>query len=294
MTISFSPETRPAARAKKNNENISKPSVGNRVLGSGTMRRRISKEEGGISLGQMIKFIVFNGPIVKQDYPRVAAGVNFRALLRDEVEATRGILEAMRLKKLTLQAEVRFLRRRHKFLLKNKSGTQQEPAIIKPQYVEATQYRNNSTNENVNLKKKVVMQNKNHNGNAYDKKKNALPGISSHVVHAAMEQFHARAAQASDSNQMVRINSFDLVDLNKDTTFDARAPTFDLNKISREEEELQEEYEPKNSVKSVTDEKLNELKLSICRNILRDASTSQARKQISWQDPVALRVFMKV
>nr|GEV31671.1 hypothetical protein [Tanacetum cinerariifolium] len=160
-----------------------------------------------------------------------------------EVEATRGILEAMRLKKLTLQAEVRFLRRRHNFLLKNKSRTRQEPAIIKPQYVEATRYRNNSTNEKVNLKKKVVMQNKNHIGNAYAKKKNVLPGISSH----------------------------------------------------REEEELQEEYEPKNSVKSVTDEKLNELKLSICRNILRDASTSQARKQkISWQDPVALRVFMKV
>ncbi|GKB04848.1 hypothetical protein Tco_0833043 [Tanacetum coccineum] len=175
--------------------------------------------------------------------------------LLKEVEATRGILEAMRLKKLTLQAEVRFLRRRHKFLLKNKSGTRQEPAIIKPQKM----------------------------------------CISSHVVHAAMEQFHARATQASDSNQMVRINSFNLVDLNKDTTFDARAPTFDLNKISREEEELQEEYEPKNSVKSVTDEKLNELKLSICRNILRDASTSQARKQkILWQDPVALRVFMKV
>ncbi|PWA83990.1 hypothetical protein CTI12_AA163580 [Artemisia annua] len=215
--------------------------------------------------------------------------------LQKEVEATRGILEAMWLKKLTLQAEVRFLRRRHKFLLKNKSRTRQEPAIIKPQYVEATRYRKNSTNEKVNFKRKVAMQNIKHNGNAYAEKKNVLPGISSHIVHGAMEQFHARATQASDSNQMVRIDSFDLVDLRKDTTFNARAPTFDLNKISREEEELQEEYEPKNSVKSVTDEKFNELNLSICRNILGDASTSQAMKQkISWQDPVALRVFMKV
>lgn len=146
------------------------------------------------------------------------------------------------------------------------------------------------------MKKKVAMQNINHNGNAYAEKKNVLPGISSHILlHGVMEQFHARVTQASDSNQMVRINSFDLADLKKDTTFNARVPTFDLNKISREEEESQEEDEPKNSVKRVTNEKLNELKLSICRNILGDASTSQARKQkISCQDPVALRVFMKV
>lgn len=211
--------------------------------------------------------------------------------LQKETEAARTKLEAMKLKKLTLQAQVRFLRRRHKFLLKNKSSTQQGHTIVKPQFLETTRYRK-STNEKVYSKNEAALQNMNRNGKSYAKKKNVLLGIPSHMLHGAMEDSLRRATQAYYSNQTVKTNPSDVFDSSKETPVKTRPPTFDLNQISREEEEeLQEGNEPNDLVRSVIDEKLNDMKLLTCGNVGRDASTSQARKRkISWQDPVVLRV----
>lgn len=202
--------------------------------------------------------------------------------LQKETEAARTKLEAMKLKKLTLQAQVRFLRRRHKFLLKNKSWTRHEHTIVEPQSVESTTRYRNSMNENVYSKNEAALQNMNHNGKSY----HVLLGIPSHMLH---EDSLRRATQACYSNQT---NPSDVFDSSKATPVKTtRPPTFDLNQISREEEELQEGNEPKDLVRSVIDEKVNDPKLLTCGNVGRDASTSQARKRkISWQDPVALRV----
>ncbi|KAI3771884.1 hypothetical protein L6452_03055 [Arctium lappa] len=211
--------------------------------------------------------------------------------LQKETEAARTKLEAMKLKKLTLQAQVRFLRRRHKFLLKNKSSTRHEQTIVKPQFVETTRYRK-IMNEKVYS---AALQNMNQNGKPYVQKKNVLLGIPSHMLlYGPMEDSLRRATQAYYSNQTVRTKLSDVFDSSKETPVKSRPPTFDLNQISREEEEeeeLQEGNEPKDLVRSVIDEKLNDMKILSCGNVGRDASTSQARKRkISWQDPVALRV----
>ncbi|KAJ0772758.1 hypothetical protein HanOQP8_Chr03g0091101 [Helianthus annuus] len=58
--------------------------------------------------------------------------------LQQETEAARNNLLALKQQKLTLQAEVRFLRQRHKFLLQNKSMTLQEQVISNAQ---PTQFR---------------------------------------------------------------------------------------------------------------------------------------------------------
>ncbi|KVI11721.1 uncharacterized protein LOC112507869 [Cynara cardunculus var. scolymus] len=219
-------------------------------------------------------------------YPHEDARFRHQTLVQDylqlqkETETARTKLEAMKLKKLTLQAQVRFLRRRHKFLLKNKSSTRQEHTIVKPRFVETSRYRK-SMNEKVYSKNEAALQNMNHNA----QKKNVLLGIPSHMLHGAMED-------AYYSNQAVRTNPSDLFDSSKETPVKSRPPTFDLNQISREEEEeLQEGNGTKDLVRSVIDEKLNDLNLLTCGNVGLDSSTSQARKRkISWQDPVALHV----
>ncbi|KAJ0616559.1 hypothetical protein HanIR_Chr02g0091911 [Helianthus annuus] len=72
--------------------------------------------------------------------------------LQQETEAARNQLEAMKQKKQTLEAEVRFLRRRRKFLLKTRTSTSQE--VILPN-IETTQYRK-SKKEKVNNPKKAA------------------------------------------------------------------------------------------------------------------------------------------
>lgn len=64
--------------------------------------------------------------------------------------------------------------------------------------------------------------------------------------------------------------------------------------LQKEEEEFNSEpwrveESKKGSVRGGSEEQLNEMKLSVCRNIGNRANRSGKRK-ISWQDQVALRV----
>lgn len=63
----------------------------------------------------------------------------------------------------------------------------------------------------------------------------------------------------------------------------SRAPIFDLNQRLVEEEEYQDNCE------MARQDKLSDLKLSLCRNV-GDNSNRVVKRKISWQDPVALRV----
>ncbi|KAK1399910.1 DNA ligase [Heracleum sosnowskyi] len=78
-----------------------------------------------------------------------------------------------------------------------------------------------------------------------------------------------------------------VLDLNendaKESTDQGRAPIFDLNQRLVEEEEYQDNCE------MARQDKLSDLKLSLCRNI-GDSSNRVVKRKISWQDPVALRV----
>ncbi|KAL8149626.1 uncharacterized protein LOC141708852 [Apium graveolens] len=66
-------------------------------------------------------------------------------------------------------------------------------------------------------------------------------------------------------------------------TDQSRAPVFDLNQRLVEEEEYQDNCEMERQ------DKLSDLKLSLCRNV-GDSSNRVVKRKISWQDPVALRV----
>lgn len=74
-----------------------------------------------------------------------------------------------------------------------------------------------------------------------------------------------------------------------------RAPVFDLNQISGEEES-QDISEPfrmdmssKNLIGGGTDEQINDVNLSVCRN-LGNGPNRVGKRKISWQDQVALKV----
>ncbi|XP_071742185.1 uncharacterized protein [Rutidosis leptorrhynchoides] len=205
--------------------------------------------------------------------------------LQQETDAARNKLEAMKQKKQTLEAEVRFLRRRHKYLLKTKSSAPQE---VSSQNLDTAQYRK-SNKDKTNSKKVATLRHLpsvsdvNQRGKVYAEKKNIAPSRPPLVF-----DFHG-----VDINQRITGNISSIVtEFNqtesgvsvKEAVVQPRAPIFDLNQISMEEEEVQESYEDQRI------EQQNDIKLSICRNV-GDGSTNRAgKRKISWQDPVALSV----
>ncbi|KAK1417156.1 hypothetical protein QVD17_26279 [Tagetes erecta] len=197
--------------------------------------------------------------------------------LQQETEAARNKLEAMKQKKHTLEAEVRFLRRRHRFLMRTNSSAPQQ---VKLHNVETTQYRK-SKKDKVNPKKVATLPNlppipnQFQRGKTYSKKKNIVP---------------SQPLPVFDLDRNVNLqgnNSFPVKESGfsgKAAVVQPRAPIFDLNQISVEEEELQESFEDQKK------EVQNDLKLSICRNVGDGSTNRSGKRKISWQDPVALRV----
>ncbi|KAL8189547.1 hypothetical protein R6Q57_029113 [Mikania cordata] len=221
-------------------------------------------------------------------YEDIRARFKHQTLLQDylelqqETEAARNKLEAMKQKKLTLEAEVRFLRRRHWFLMKTRSSTSQQ---VKSYDVETIQYRK-SKKEKVNSKKLATLPN--------------LPPIPNQIQRGKMYSkkkiiIESQPLPVFDLDRNVNLpgnNSFLVtqIDQNKSgfsgkaAVVQTRAPIFDLNQISIEEVELQESFEDQRK------EQQNDLKLSICRNAGDGSTNRSGKRKISWQDPVALRV----
>lgn len=207
--------------------------------------------------------------------------------LQKETEAARNNLESIKQKKQTLEAEVSFLRRRHKFLLKTKQMNSNS------QNVETTQYRK-IKKDKVNPKKASTLPNLPplptiiQKGKVHSKKKNVVPSRPHHAVDFDRTvNSHGvdlnRMALGNNSSPMTEFNQKENGFSGKEAAGQTRAPIFDLNQISMEEEE-EEVFEDQRK------EQQNDLKLSICRNV-GDGSTNRAgKRKISWQDPVALRV----
>ncbi|KAF5789438.1 hypothetical protein HanRHA438_Chr09g0382811 [Helianthus annuus] len=238
---------------------------------------------------------------MKLDYEDARARFKHQTLFQDymelqqETEAARSNLMALKQNKLTLQAEVRFLRRRHKFLLENKSSTLQEQVFMNPQ---PTHIRK-SNKEKVHMEKWFTLPKLPPSG-----KKKTPRSIPSPEFDLTFEDsFYGvkqQSAQRAIANQRVRINgpkASTFLDLSqKDDAFGSqkpsgqtRKPEIDLNQISREEEELEEQREPFDHVmhglmRKGVDEQHTDERLSMFRNV------GSGKRKVSWQDPVAVRV----
>ncbi|KAM0031235.1 hypothetical protein Hdeb2414_s0017g00506531 [Helianthus debilis subsp. tardiflorus] len=236
---------------------------------------------------------------MKLDYEDARARFKHQTLFQDymelqqETEAARNHLMVLKQKKLTLQAEVRFLRRRRKFLLKNKSSTLQEQAFMNPQ---PTQIRK-SNKEKVHTEKQKTLPKLPPSG-----MKKTPRSIPSPEFYSTLEDsFYGvkqQSVQRAIANQRVRINgpkaSTFLDSSQKDNAFGSqepsgqtRKPEIDLNQIFREEEEVQEQCEAFDPVmhgliRNGVDEQPTDVRLSIFRNV--------GKRKVSWQDPVAVRV----
>ncbi|KAJ7955653.1 Ribosomal RNA small subunit methyltransferase G [Quillaja saponaria] len=191
--------------------------------------------------------------------------------LEKETEAMKSKLQNMKLKKLTLSAEVQFLRRRYKYLLKNQS--------LKPLKQDVSHSPKFETRAPTITK-----------GRNYNRKESTLrPPVFVSGMNPKERNYNGMEAKLR-KNQKERIYS------GKESTKKTRTPIFDLNQISLEEEEVQgncdplRTEEPKKCIqRGLSDEQLSEAKLSVCRNIGNGSSRAGKRK-ISWQDQVALRV----
>lgn len=213
--------------------------------------------------------------------------------LQKETEAARNYVEFMKQKKQILEAEVRFLRRRHKFLTKTKSSTSQ---LVKSQNVETAQYRK-SKKEKVNPTKAATLPNLfpvpnlNQRGKDFTKKKNIVPirpypmfdvdqNVSSYGINLNQMVYGNNSSPMPEFNQKASGLS------GEKTSAQTRAPIFDLNQISMEEEE----EEVQEIVEDQRKDLHNDLKLSLCRNVGDGSTNRSGKRKISWQDPVALRV----
>ncbi|KAG2668198.1 hypothetical protein I3843_15G144000 [Carya illinoinensis] len=221
--------------------------------------------------------------------------------LQKETEAMKKKLQMMKQKKLTLSAEVRFLRKRYKYLTANQlPNPQPKQDFVLPQkfdvrHTGAQKGKNNGKMEaalrppvpapvlnrkeriyngaEATLRKPAPIFDLNQKARTFSGKEAALPG----------------SAPIFDMKQKERIYS------GKDATKRHITPVFDLNQILTDEE-LQSDSEPsgmdepkKSLLRGGSDEQLNDTKLSICRN-MGNGSNRAGKRKISWQDQVALRV----
>jgi hypothetical protein len=215
---------------------------------------------------------------------------DYQQLLK-ETETKKKKMEMMKQKKLTLTAEVRFLKQRYQQLTQIKSS-KPEPSQISIQLVTSKKYikGRNYHGKNLGLPPPVPRFDSSKKGKIYHGKEIALQNPSLTFDLNQKQRFSKETASPSffpvfDLNQKERVHS------RKDDTSCSRTPVFDLNQISREvEEELQANGEPERLEDLKKSEQLNEMMLAAaCRTIGNGANRTGKRK-ISWQDQVALRV----
>lgn len=224
--------------------------------------------------------------------------------LHKETEAMKRKLQATKQKKLMLEDEVRFLRQRYKYLLKHPIPKPQPKQVVKPQKLK--------------IHAPVISKGKNSNRKEPTRKEPMRPLLPSHLnptgrISSVAEVPLQKTGHMFDLNQNARSSSkkdassihssaSPVLDLNhkerihssKEATKKSVTPFFDLNQISREEEELQGNSEsvrieePKRSTQRVTGDD-HDIKLAACRSV-GDGANRTGKRKISWQDQVALRV----
>ncbi|KAL6331505.1 hypothetical protein AAG906_011445 [Vitis piasezkii] len=201
--------------------------------------------------------------------------------LQKETEAMKKKLQSVNQNKLTLLAEVRFLRRRYKYLLKNMAPkTPPEPELKQPQN-SATQLKN-------------ITREKNHSGKQAAAMRNPAPVFGGNMK----ERIHkGKVAALPNPDPGYELNQKTRGYSGKEAALRNPVPVFDLNqKDRREEEEVQVnvesvgvEEQKKSVIRGGNDDQHSDMKLSVCRNIGNGPNRAGKRK-ISWQDQVALRV----
>uniref|UniRef100_A0A7N0V427 Uncharacterized protein n=1 Tax=Kalanchoe fedtschenkoi TaxID=63787 RepID=A0A7N0V427_KALFE len=204
--------------------------------------------------------------------------------LEKETEVARNRLRSVKDRKLTLEAEVRFLRRRYNFLLKSRAQSHQpkqdvalpQPPKLKPQSRNTVRATNNNATKGAMVRPPVPKFEASPKGRVLKKKAVTPPA--------------QKLSFSIDLNQNI-------------TNYNAQESTsrnpvhqLDLNQIANDEDEFQPSFEPirieaSAFVKGLTDDQLNEMKLSACRAIGDAAASGRSgKRKISWQDQVALRV----
>ncbi|KAA0056109.1 hypothetical protein IC582_011464 [Cucumis melo] len=235
-------------------------------------------------------------------------GIKHQSLLQDyqelhnETEAVKKKLLIAKRKKATLLDEVRFLRHRYE-LLKN------QPANIQPKV-------GFKLSRNLELRPPIVKKEK----SSRKREASLKPLAQAHDlnqrggIYNGIEASSRKSQSFFDLNQksntcskkeVIMNNSFPTFD-QKERVYRAHeaaanrnmTPVFDLNQISREEEEMQAGFEPLRQLedesknifpRSEHDAKNSDLVLSsMCRND-DNGSNRAGKRKISWQDQVALR-----
>ncbi|MBA0753824.1 hypothetical protein Gogos_019906 [Gossypium gossypioides] len=225
--------------------------------------------------------------------------------LHKETEAMRMKLQMMKEQKLTLLAEVRFLKRRHKFLMQNRSSnTLAGRNFVQPQSTVVKRSKSNvkekkSTGKEHSLRHLAMGFDLNQKGKTYSEKETTF------THHSLIFDLNQKQHKNINGEEVILRSSSPILDLNqrerlysgKEATARTMTPIFDLNQISvREEEELQamdnsmriEEFK-KSSIRMASDEQHNDIKISACRNT-GNGPNRVGKRKISWQDQVALRV----
>ncbi|GMY35607.1 ribosomal RNA small subunit methyltransferase G [Fagus crenata] len=222
--------------------------------------------------------------------------------LQKESEVMKKKLQMMKQKKLTLSAEVRFLRKRYKYLITNQSPKPQpKQDFVQPQKFDtrntgATKGKKYSKKEAA-LRHLVLASDLNRNERVYNGVETTLRKPASIFdLNQKARTFNGKEAALPTSAPIFDLNQKERIYSGKDATKRNSTPVFDLNQISTEEEELQADCEPlradeskKSLLRGGSDEQHNDMKLSICRNI-GSGSNRAGKRKISWQDQVALRV----
>ncbi|KAG6625593.1 uncharacterized protein LOC122299511 [Carya illinoinensis] len=216
--------------------------------------------------------------------------------LQKETEDMKKKLQMMKQKKLTLSAEVRFLRKRYKYLIANESSNQ----LPKQDFVQSPKFdiRRTSTTNRKNYSRKEAALRPPVPAPDLNRKERIYNVTEAHLQKPALvfdlnqkaRTFNGKGAALQTSAPIFDMNQKERIFSGKDATKQQMTPVFDLNQISTEEE-LPTDSEPsrKSLLRGGSDEQHNDMKLSICRNI-GNGSNRAGKRKISWQDQVALRV----
>ncbi|KAE8687663.1 hypothetical protein F3Y22_tig00111013pilonHSYRG00339 [Hibiscus syriacus] len=210
----------------------------------------------------------------------------------------------MKERRFTLLAEVRFLKRRHKFLVQNRSSNIEAGRnFVQPQNTvvrsKSNVKENNSTGRESSLRCLATSFDLNQKRKTYSEKAASFIHPS-HMFDLKWKQYKningKEDVLLQSSSLILDLNQRERLYSGKEATAQTMTPVFDLNQISREEEELQamdnsmriKEFK-KSSFRIASDKQNNDIKISACRNT-GNGPNRVGKRKISWQDQVALRV----
>ncbi|XP_023516535.1 uncharacterized protein LOC111780386 [Cucurbita pepo subsp. pepo] len=222
-------------------------------------------------------------------------------VLEKETGTVKRKLQMMKQKKMTLIAEVRFLRKRYEYLMNNQLSTKEHYSngdLMQQKQFHNQVASNNKKGKNVARRRPAlqpVMAISDINQKERIDKGFSVPLQNSTPIPVLDLNQKAKTSRKKAYQQ----NPTPVFDLNqKERMYSERdiTPFFDLNQISIEEEELQTRYEPlsavelkKSLLRGGNDERQNDIKILACRGI-GDGPSRAGKRKISWQDQVALRV----